>query len=59
LAGIITPFTYEPIGVAVVCNDPLLVNWLENLLKNLETMGEMKKMKARWFESASWITDFP
>ena len=59
LAGIITPFTYEPIGVAVPCNDPLLVNWLENLLKNLDAMGEMKNMKARWFESASWITDLP
>jgi polar amino acid transport system substrate-binding protein len=57
MSGLITPFTYEPIGVAVACNDPLLVNWLDNLMKHLEAMGEMKKMKARWFESASWIKD--
>jgi ABC-type amino acid transport substrate-binding protein len=59
MSGLITPFTYEPIGVAVACNDPLLVNWLENLMKHLEAMGEMKKMKARWFESGSWIKDLP
>jgi len=59
LAAIVTPFTYEPIGVAVACNNPLLVNWLENLMKHLEAMGEMKRMKARWFESGSWINDLP
>src|SRR3989442_67153 len=32
-----TPLTYEPIGIALSGNDPLLLNWTQNWLRELET----------------------
>jgi len=29
LVSLITPLTYEPIGIAMPPNDPLLMNWME------------------------------
>jgi len=59
LVALITPFTYEPLGIAVPPNDPLLVNWLENLLDSLDGMGELQAMNERWFENGSWIKELP
>ena len=59
LAALITPFTYEPLGIAVPPDDPLLVNWLENLMNSLEGMGELKKLNERWFRNGSWIRELP
>jgi polar amino acid transport system substrate-binding protein len=59
LVALITPFTYEPLGIAVPPDDPLLVNWLENLMKSLEGMGELKKLNDRWFRSGSWVRELP
>lgn len=59
LVALITPFTYEPLGIAVPPTDPLLVNWLENLLKSLDGMGELQALNDKWFKSGSWIKELP
>lgn len=59
LVALITPFTYEPLGIAVPPNDPLLVNWLENLLESLDGMGELQALNDKWFKSGSWIKELP
>jgi polar amino acid transport system substrate-binding protein len=61
-AGLITlekPISYEPIGIALPPNDPLLWNWVENFLRTLEKTGEMKRLGERWFNDPSWINRLP
>jgi len=53
------PFSYEPIGVALPPNDPLLVNWVQNFLNALEKAGEMKMLTERWFKDTSWVNQLP
>ncbi len=59
LLSVITPLTYEPLGIAVPSYDPHLVNWLENFLNSLEATGGMDELTARWFEDASWLSRLP
>jgi polar amino acid transport system substrate-binding protein len=53
------PLSYEPVGVAVPANDPLLVNWIQNLLNFIEKTGEFEAIKQRWFNDTSWVTQLP
>lgn len=59
LLTVITPLTYEPLGIAVPSYDPHLVNWIENFLASLEETGAMDELKARWFGTASWLNRLP
>jgi polar amino acid transport system substrate-binding protein len=59
LASLVTPLTYEPIGVAMPANDPLLVNWMQNFLASFEDSGELEALKKDWFEDASWLKELP
>jgi polar amino acid transport system substrate-binding protein len=61
-AGFITlgkPISYEPIGVALPANDPLLVNWVQNSLNFLEKSGEIEGLASRWFKDTSWLSLLP
>jgi polar amino acid transport system substrate-binding protein len=61
-AGFITlskPISYEPIGVALPANDPLLVNWVQNSLNFLEKSGEIEGLMLRWFKDSSWLSRLP
>jgi len=61
-AGLVTlekPISYEPIGVALPPNDPLLVNWIQNVLNVLERTGEMQLLLERWFKDTSWVSWLP
>jgi polar amino acid transport system substrate-binding protein len=53
------PLFYEPIGVALPPNDPLLVNWVQNFLNTLEKTGELETLTDRWFKDTSWISRLP
>lgn len=55
LLTVVTPLTYEPIGIAVPPNDPLLVNWLENFLDTMEASGNLESIADYWLEDASWL----
>ena len=59
LLAIFTPLTYEAIGVAVPAGDPLLVNWVENFLRNLVGSGRMEALAASWLESSHWLYRLP
>lgn len=57
LLTVVTPLTYEPIGIAVPTNDPLLVNWLENFLNTLDVSGTLESITDYWLGDASWLQD--
>ncbi len=59
LMSVNTPFTYEPLGIAMPSNDPHLVNWTENFLNSLKGSGALKQLKKQWFENHSWLNKLP
>ena len=56
LATLDTPFTFEPLGIALPPNDPLLVNWTQNELADLDDSGTIYDMMYSWFEEDDWVT---
>lgn len=52
-------FTYEPLGIALPADDPLLVNWVQNLLNRLEQVGDLDVLADRWFRDGTWIKELP
>lgn len=50
-----TPFNLEPLGIALPPNDPLLINWTENALAELEDSGVVLDTMSTWFEDDSWV----
>ena len=53
------PLSYEPIGVALPANDPLLVNWVQNMILTVQRTGEMDILLQKWFKSADWVKLLP
>ena len=46
----------EPIGMAVK-PDLLMLNLLENFLKNMDETGDLEDLEAKWFRSGSWFAE--
>jgi polar amino acid transport system substrate-binding protein len=59
LSTLMTPFTVEPLGIALPADDPLLVNLIQNYLSTLENTGLLTQFKAKWFSDGSWISELP
>jgi len=59
LATPTTPFTVEPLGIALPADDPLLVNLVDNYLTTLEDTGTLTLLKARWFSYGPWVEELP
>jgi polar amino acid transport system substrate-binding protein len=59
LLTVVTPLTYEPLGIALPDNDPLFVNWVDNYLKTLEESGELEELAWDWFENPDWLSKLP
>jgi polar amino acid transport system substrate-binding protein len=59
LSTMVTPFTLEPLGIALPADDPLLVNLVQNYLNSLEETGLLTQFKARWFSDGSWLSELP
>ena len=59
LVTLVKPLTFEPLGIALPPNDPLLVNWLTNVLLTLEGSGVLDKRRTRWFKSGDWLQQLP
>lgn len=55
LVSIITPLTYEPLGIALNPNDTLLLNWVENFINARRDSGDLEILKNKWFGDASWL----
>jgi polar amino acid transport system substrate-binding protein len=59
LLALMTPFTIEPLGIALPAGDPLLVNLVENYLNSLDETGLLTRFKAKWLTDGSWISELP
>jgi polar amino acid transport system substrate-binding protein len=59
LLTVISPLTYEPLGIALPDNDPLFVNWVGNYLTTLEDSGALEELTWEWFENADWLKRLP
>ena len=55
LLSVVTQLTYEPIGIAIPANDPLLMNWTRNTLNNIEGSGILDELKLKWFARGNWL----
>jgi polar amino acid transport system substrate-binding protein len=55
LATLETPFTFEPLGIALPPNDPLLINWTQNALADLDDSGGIFDLMYNWFEEDDWL----
>ncbi|MEJ2167108.1 MAG: transporter substrate-binding domain-containing protein [Desulfobacterales bacterium] len=55
LLSVVTQLTYEPIGIAMPANDPLLINWTQNTLNNIEGSGQLDDLKLKWFAEGDWL----
>jgi ABC-type amino acid transport substrate-binding protein len=59
LSTLVTPFTIEPLGIALPADDPLFVNLMENYLTTLDGTGLLTRFKAKWFSDGSWVSELP
>ena len=59
LSTLVTPFTIEPLGIALPADDPLFVNLVQNYLNTLEGTGLLTRFKAKWFADGSWLSELP
>jgi polar amino acid transport system substrate-binding protein len=54
-----SPLNYEPLGIALSPNDPLLLNWAQNFVTYLLNSGELSLLQRKWFDDASWMLQLP
>ncbi|MCP4006635.1 MAG: transporter substrate-binding domain-containing protein [bacterium] len=59
LHSMATPFTTEPLGIALPPNAPLLLNLVSNYLNTLEATGMLAQLKAKWLSDGSWTAELP
>jgi len=57
LSTLATPFTVEPLGIALPPDAPLLLNLVENYLATLDHTGLLATFKARWLADGSWLAE--
>ena len=50
-----SPLNYEPIGIAMLPTDPLLLNWAQNFVTTMLNSGELEVLRQKWFDDASWM----
>lgn len=59
LAALPSPFTTEPLGVAVPADSPLFANLVQNYLNTLDYTGELMQMKMHWMNAGDWLSELP
>ncbi len=57
LVALATPFTVEPLGIALPAGDPLFVNLVQNYLTTLRETGLLIRYKVKWFADADYLTE--
>jgi polar amino acid transport system substrate-binding protein len=57
LSALATPFTIEPLGIAVPPDAPLLLNLVQNYLATLDYTGLLGSFKAKWLGDGDWLAD--
>jgi polar amino acid transport system substrate-binding protein len=59
LLSVVTPLTYEPIGIAIPKGDAHFANWLQNAINNWSESGYLDELKYRWFGRGTWLNKLP
>ena len=59
LFTIVSPFTFEPLGIALPAGDPLFVNLIDNLLNSIAGSGALERATRYWFEKGEWFDQLP
>jgi polar amino acid transport system substrate-binding protein len=59
LAEFPSPFTIEPLGIALAPGSPLFENLVRNYLETLEYTGILIQMKSRWLSGRGWLSELP
>src|SRR5512136_896914 len=59
LTSLKNPLSWEPLGIGILPNDLLLLNWLQNFLNTMEKDGSLGTIGDRWFKDNSWISRLP
>lgn len=59
LMAVRTPYTVEPLGIALPPDAPLLQNLVSNYLRTLEDTGTLARLKARWLTNGAWLAELP
>ena len=59
LYALVTPFTEEPIGIALPKDDAALESWTRTWLQGLEASGALGRIQDRWFKDPSWLEELP
>ncbi len=59
LLALATPFTVEPLGIAIPPDAPLLLNLVENYLDTLDHTGLLAGFKAKWLADGRWMEQLP
>jgi polar amino acid transport system substrate-binding protein len=57
LSSLDTPFTIEPLGIAVPPDAPLLLNIVQNYLATLDYTGLLASYRAKWLGDGDWLAD--
>lgn len=57
LTTLLRPLTFEPIGIALPANDPLLINWMQNFFLTLDGTGVLGELTTQWLDDPAWIED--
>ncbi|HSO19834.1 MAG TPA: transporter substrate-binding domain-containing protein [Desulfosarcina sp.] len=55
LVSLITPFTYEPLGIALPAGDAQMINWGANFINAMRESDELIRLKVKWVEDPSWL----
>lgn len=59
LSTLKSPFTFEPIGIAVPRNDPQFLNLIDNFVDVAEDIGALERMRKKWLEDGAWVVALP
>jgi len=59
LSALATPFTIEPLGIALPPDAPLLLNLVDNYLDTVDATGLLATFKARWLADGRWLAEMP
>ncbi|MDJ0789239.1 MAG: transporter substrate-binding domain-containing protein [Myxococcota bacterium] len=59
LIALTTPFTVEPLGIAIPAGEPLFVNLVQNHLTTLKETGLLTQFKVKWFSKADYMAEMP
>ncbi len=52
-----TPFDVAPLGIALPPGDAQMINWTANFLDTLRESDTLVRLRKKWFEDPSWLSD--